>query len=212
MIFKMSPQDALDKTNRRIADIDANLADMAVKRATLLASPDHDSISAIQSLDKAVGAETAARSILADKAKALAEEVRKGEYASREAKRKAAIGKIGAALKKREQTAVDLQAAIERIGELYVQLTERDEAEQHWPFPRRGAGFALDLHGINKEISWALHGLVHGSRLPEPSSAGLGVTGVSALGVAQHVRLQNENIISRLEVAPIAADLLDEAI
>jgi hypothetical protein len=76
-MFGASPQAALDKTNRKIADIDANLADLAEKRQRLLASTDDDSVAAVQWLDKAADAERAARGILADKAKALAEECRK---------------------------------------------------------------------------------------------------------------------------------------
>jgi hypothetical protein len=70
----------------------------------------------------------------------------------------------------------------------------------------------LDRHGVDREISWAMHGLVHQYRLPEPSSRGLGVVGVQSVGIDGIVRAQNENIVSRLEMAPIADDLMDEAV
>jgi predicted O-linked N-acetylglucosamine transferase (SPINDLY family) len=212
-MFAANPQTALDKVNRKIADIDANLADLATKRATLLSSLDDDSVSAVQSLDKAAEAERAARVILADKAKALAEEVRKTTYAQREKDRRTSIEKIKGALKTREKVAAELQAAIERVGELYTQLITPDEVEISWPFPRPGNKFAeLDFRGVRREISWALHGLVHQFRLPEPSSAGLGVVGITAQGIDGVVRQQNEAIVSRLETVSIADDLLDEAI
>jgi hypothetical protein len=86
-MFAANPQTALDKVNRKIADIDANLSDLAEKRQKLLASTDDDSVSAVQSLDRAADAERAARSILADKAKALAEECRKAIYGRTGARR-----------------------------------------------------------------------------------------------------------------------------
>jgi hypothetical protein len=208
-LFSANPQTALDKVNRKIADIDANLSELAVKRATLLASLDDDGVTAVQSLDKAADAERAARAILADKAKALAEECRKLTYASREKDRRAAIEKIKGKLKRREQIAADLQHAIERVGELYTQLTTRDEAEQHWGFPRPGGGFAvLDLYSVRREVAWLLHGLVNQFGLPSPSSAGLGVTGISARTIPGVVSQQNESIISRLSVVPIGEDLM----
>lgn len=208
-IFSANPQAALDKTLNKIAAIEQNISELRVARqAKLVVAED---AAEVMQTDRAIQAEEVNLQIYRDKVRALKEEVRKGEYAQREKDRRAAIEKIKAKLKRREETAADLQAAIERVGELFSDLVGRDEAEQHWPFPRPGHGFAvLDLRGVNKEISWALHGLVHGRHLPEPSSAGLGVTGISALGVAEHVRRQNENILSRLETAPIGDDLLEE--
>jgi hypothetical protein len=209
-LFKGDPQAALDKTRAKLSSVEDNISSLKAKRAeTLLAAED---AGAVVTIDKAIEAESANAVICQDRIKALQEECRRNEYASREAKRKQAIGKISAALKRREQIASDLQAAIERVGELYAQLTERDEVEMAWPFPLRGGGLTLDLHGVHKEISWALHGLIHGCRLPPPSSAGLGVSGITAQGIDGVVRQQNGAIISRLEVTPIAADLLEEAI
>jgi predicted O-linked N-acetylglucosamine transferase (SPINDLY family) len=212
-MFAANPQAALDKVNRKIADIDANLSDLAAKRATLLSSLEDDSVSAVQSLDKAADAERAARVILADKAKALAEEVRKATYLEREQQRGKAIATIKQKLKKREETASDLQAAIARVGALYVELTGNDEVEQYWNFPRPGGAFArLDMRTVNRECSWAMYSICRGQRVPEPNSVGLGVIGCSAIGIDGAVRQQNESIISRLETAPIGLDLMDEAI
>jgi hypothetical protein len=129
-----------------------------------------------------------------------------------EQQRGKAIAAIKQKLKRREQIASDLQNAIERVGQLYADLTARDEAEQHWPFPLRGGGFALDMHGVRREVAWLLHGLVNQFGLPPASSAGLGVTGISAQTIPGVVSQQNESIISRLELTPIGDDLMDEAI
>jgi hypothetical protein len=208
--FKGDPVAALDKARQKLVDVESNIAELqATRTAKLVISdgPEED-----LKIDAAIAAERANAEIYKDRICALQEECRKAEYANREQQRSKAIAAIKQKLKRRQQIASDLQAAIERVGELYTQLMTRDEAEQHWPFPLRGGGFALDLHGVRREIAWLLHGLINQFRLPEPSSAGLGVTGITAQGIDGVVRQQSEAIISRLELAPIAEDLMDEAI
>ena len=210
-IFKSDPSAALDKTRAKLASVDDNIASLRAKRAeTLLEAED---AGAVTTIDRAIEAEEANARIYADRITALQEECRKAEYASCEAKRKQAIEKIKAKLKRREQIAADLQATIERVGTLYSELVSRDEPEVLWPFPRPGGGFAvLDLVSVRREVAWLLHGLVNQFRLPEPSSAGLGVTGISAQTIPGVVSQQNESIISRLEIAPIGLDLLEQEI
>jgi hypothetical protein len=104
-----------------------------------------------------------------------------------------------------------LELSIQRTGHLYCELIGDREVEILWPFGKPGHGFAtLDKRGVDKELSWAIHGLCSEYRFPEPSSAGLGVVGVSAIGVAEVIRQQNQNIISKLSSVPIAEDLLSE--
>jgi hypothetical protein len=98
----------------------------------LLAAED---ASAVTAIDRAIEAEEANARIYGDRIKALQEECRKQTYANREQQRSKAIEKIKGKLRRRQQIASDLQNAIERVGELYTALIERDEAEQHWPFP-----------------------------------------------------------------------------
>jgi hypothetical protein len=209
MIFKSDPQQALDRARSKLSDIESNIsALLATRSAKLVVS---DGPEDVLKIDAAIAAERANAEIYRDKIKALQEECRKQTYANREQQRGKAIVTIKQKLKRREQIASDLQNAIERVGELYTQLTTRDEAEQHWPFPLRGGGFALDLHSVRREIAWALHGLVSEHRLPEPSSAGLGVTGITAQGIDGVVRQQGESIINRLSVVPIGEDLMEES-
>jgi hypothetical protein len=210
MIFKTNPQEALEKVRQKLADVESNIASLqATRSAKLVVAEDATDILAI---DRSIEAEPANAEIYKDKIRALAEEVRKGTYALREKDRKQAIEKIKAQLKAREKVASELQATIERVGELYTQLITPDEVEINWPFPRPGNKFAeLDFRGVRREISWSLHGLVHQFRLPEPSSAGLGVVGITAQGIDGVVRQQNEAIVSRLETVSIADDLLEES-
>jgi hypothetical protein len=209
MIFKSNPAAALDKTRRKLADVEANIGSLKVKRAeTLLSAEDAEAVVAI---DKAIEAEHANAAIYKDRIKALQEELRRLEFQSREGQRAKQIEKIKERLQRRETIAADLQLAIARVGHCYSELMSNDEVESLWKFPGMGAGFArIDHRGVNREVSWLLFGLTRVQRVPEPSSAFAGVVGVTAQGIDGVVRQQNTAIVSRLETAPIHTDLLDE--
>ena len=116
-------------------------------------------------------------------------------------------------MQRREAIAGQLADAIERIGQLYSDLMSNDEVTLLSPFSKPGYGWAtIDKHGIDREVSWNLHGQCKQHHLLEPGSVGLGVTGTRSIGVDGAVREQNEAILHRLETVPIAEDLLDEAI
>lgn len=168
---------------------------------------------AVVAIDQAIEAEQRNAEIYKDRIKALQEECRKVEYQGREDRRKKAIAKISTRLKKREETATKLQAILSTVGSLYSELMAHDEIEIDWPFGRPGNGFAqIDSKTVGREVAWLLYGLTKEHRLPEPSSVGLGVVGIRAKGIDGAVREQNEAIISRLEMASIGDDLLEEAI
>jgi hypothetical protein len=211
MIFKSDPSTALAKTKQRIVNVDSNIEALKARRQELLATPDDDNVADIAAINKSIEAEQANRAIYEAKVIALAEEVRRGEYHSREKQRKKAIEEIAAKLERRTELASEIELAVARLGHLFSQLVTPDEIERFWPFPRPGGGFAvLDRRGIDKELGWAMYGLCREHRFPEPNSIGLGVTGISALGVTELIRQHNESIIAKLEMAPIAEDLLEE--
>jgi hypothetical protein len=212
MIFKTDPQAALGKARKKLSGVDENLASLRAKRAeVLLTAEDAGSVVAV---DQAIEAELRNAEIYKDRIKALQEECRKAEYQTREDRRKKAIAKISARLRKREELASKLQAALTTVGPLYSELMALGgDLELERPFGRPGPGFStIDRRSVDKEVSWLVFGLVHEHRLPEPSSAGLGVVGIRAKGIDGAVREQNEAIVSRLEMVPIADDLLEEAI
>jgi DNA anti-recombination protein RmuC len=212
MIFKSDPAAALDKARKKLSSVDENLASLRAKRAEVLLSA--EDAGAVVAIDQAIEAEQRNAEIYKDRIKALQEECRKVEYQGREDRRTKAIAKISARLKKREEAASKLQAMLADVGRLYSELTAQDgDLELEWPFGRPGHGFShIDRRSVDKEIAWLLHGLVHAHRLPEPSSVGLGVVGIRAKGIGGAVREQNEAIISRLEMAPIGDDLLEEIV
>jgi DNA anti-recombination protein RmuC len=180
-LFKSSdPQAALDKARRKLSSVDENLASLRAKRAEVLLSA--EDAGAVVTIDYAIAAERANAEIYGDRIKALLEECRKQEYQSREDRRTKAIARIAARLKKREELAEKLQAMLPTFGRLYSELTAQDgDLELEWPFGRPGHGFSqIDRKTVDREISWLLFGLTREHRLPEPSSIGLGVTGVRA--------------------------------
>ena len=156
MLFN-NPQNALDKVNQKILDLDAGLRDLAAKRAALVASLDDDNVSAIQVLDKAAQAEQAARVILVDKAAALQEECRRAEFRAREATRQTAIGTIKKKLEARLRIAAELEAAIKLMGEKYKELTAAPSVIADWPFAVVRELTHLDHRQVNREVSWALY-------------------------------------------------------
>jgi hypothetical protein len=209
--FKSDPQAALDRARSKLAGVESNITALQEQRAAKLVTA--EDASEVLAIDKSIAAERANAEIYRDKIRALQEKCRKAEYQSREDRRKKAIAKISARLKKREELASKLQAALTTVGPLYSELMALDgDLELEWPFGRPGPGFStIDRHSVDRECAWLIYGLVHGHRLPEPSSAGLGVVGIRAKGIDGAVREQNEAIISRLEMAPIADDLLEES-
>jgi hypothetical protein len=203
------PAAVLDKTRAKLSGVEDNIASLRTKRAeVLLAAED---AGAVVTIDKAIEAETANAAIYRDRIKALQEECRRQLFQQREGERAMAIEKIALKLKRREAIAAQLEDALGTIGRLYSELLGNDEVSVLWPFSKPGHGWAtLDIHSVNKELSWASYGLCKQHRFPEPGSIGLGVIGVTAIGVAETVRAQNESIIARLETAPISVDLMEE--
>jgi len=214
LLFKGDPAAALTKTQDKIAAIGSNIAQLqATRTAKLVIAED---AAEVLTVDRAIEAERVNLQIYRDKAKALQEEVRRGVYAEREKQRKQAIEKISAKLDKRTEIAAKLQTAIESVSELYFELMERDEIELLWPFGNSNRlGFHIDKRSVDKECSWALYGMLRPREgrplMPEPSAAGLGVTGIRAEGIDTAVKAQNQALIARLEMTSLHDDLLDEA-
>ena len=208
--FQADPAAALDKTRNKLASVDDNIASLRAKRAEVLLTA--EDAGAVTTIDRAIEVERANAAIYADRIKALQEECRRVTYEEREQQRKKAIATIGQKLKRREDRAVRLQEAIEEVGRIYAQLTERDEVELAWPFDRPWQGFGIDRHSLDKEIAWAIYGICKQYGVPEPHNLSLGVVGITAEGIDAVVRAQNENILTRLAVTPIHNDILDEAI
>jgi hypothetical protein len=210
-LFKQDPALALAKTGDKIASVRTNVEALQAKRAERLLEAEDPT--EVVKIDKAIEAEKANLTILGDHVRALNEEIRRHAFEDREDRRRAAIKKLSTALGKREAIATKLEAAITEVGELYSQLTAPDYAVDAWPFSSPGHAFAdFDRAPVDKETGWALHSLVQGHGLPMPNSIGLGVFGVRPAGIAETVRSQNAGIIARAESAPIADDLLDEAV
>jgi hypothetical protein len=209
-LFKSDPRAALEKARDKLLNVETNIGSLGARRAEALLTA--EDASAVVAIEQAIEGERRNAAIYRDRIKALEEECMKLEYQSREDRRKKAIAKISAKLKKREEIAARLQSMLTAAGQLYSELTAPDgDLELDWPFGRPGFGFShLDLKTVGRECSWILFGLVKEHGLPEPSSVGLGIVGVRALGIAGAVKEQNEAIISRLEMAPIGEDLMEQ--
>jgi chromosome segregation ATPase len=133
--FKSSdPTVALDKARKKLSSVDENLAGLRAKRAEVLLSA--EDAGAVVAIDQAIEAEQRNAEIYRDRIKALQEECRRLEYQAREDRRKKAIAKISARLKKREDLASKLQAALTTVGPLYSELMALDgdlERMAVWP-------------------------------------------------------------------------------
>jgi chromosome segregation ATPase len=120
MIFKSDPTAALDKARKKLSSVDENLASLRAKRTEVLLTA--EDAGAVVAIDQAIEAEQRNAEIYKDRIKALQEECRKVEYQSREDRRKKAITKISARLRKREELASKLQAALTTLGPPYSEL------------------------------------------------------------------------------------------
>ena len=99
---------------------------------------------------------------------------------------------------------------IKQLGDAYFDLLGSEPiVGSDWPFGSLPARYGtIDVDTIRKEISWALYsaGRPVGGRttLPGPSNAGLGVTGISPVGIAATVAAQTERLVAHLREMPIA--------
>ena len=208
--FKADASAALEKTRRKLADVEANIAALQTSRTEKLATT--EDIAEVQSIDRAISAERTAAEIYRDKIRIFEEEVRRERYVDRERQRKASIAGIEKKLAAREAIAEKIDATIDQLGSLYFELLGSPSLEPDWPFgrgPHPGWG-RVDADAIRRETSWRLFGAgrARGGEtvLPGPSNIGLGVTGIEPLSVAGAVRLQAKAVLGALEIMPLDHD------
>jgi hypothetical protein len=172
-------------------------------------------VTEIQRIDAAIAAEVAAREIYVAKVAALNEEIRKERYHQREADRRKAITAITKKLTQRERVGAEREAAIELVGRKYAELISLPSLIDDWPFASVSWDLTrMDMKPVNREISWAMYSASRPHNgmpsMPQGNSIGLGVSGVSAEGIAEVIRKPSVAIISSLELAPSHNDLMNE--
>src|SRR5262249_49442151 len=149
--FKSDPSATLDRTRRKLEDVKANLLQLEAKRKDVLLNSEVEEVAA---LDQAITAEQRVIELYQDKIKLIEEEVRRVRYHEKEKQRAVAIEQIAAKFEQRAKIADELQKTIQKVSELYLELTEPAQLEQLWPFPSPFAGFGrLDLKKINRETA-----------------------------------------------------------
>ena len=213
--FKADASAALEKTRRKLADVEANIAALQTSRTEKLATT--EDIAEVQSIDRAILAERTAAEIYRDKIRILQEEVRKEHYADRERQRRQSIAVIKKDLDARDAAAEEVDSLIEQLGQAYFKLLGSPSVEQHWQLsrgPHPGWG-RIDTDVIRRETAWALFGAGRATGgqtvLPGPSNAGLGVTGIEPLSVAGAVKRQSKVVLDALEIMPLDYDNDQEA-
>jgi hypothetical protein len=204
--FKRDTAAALARTRSALSAAEAKVAELGRERAVaLLAS---DGVDEVARIERAQLEQKQAIAIHRDRAAALEAELRREQHEQSERQREASIEVIRAKLAKRDRIAAELEASIKKTGELYFALIESGSVANDWPFPKPRPNFGIvDFEGIRREVGWALFsaGRPRGGRslFPEATNAGLGVTGIHAIGVAESVASHSRALIETMRTAPL---------
>jgi hypothetical protein len=187
----------------RLAD-EAKIVELQRERAAALVET--DDVATIEAIDLKVAEARRRVSICRDRIVALEahEAAERREAACAEA-----IRLIQKRLAAREKVAEDLETAIRKTGDLFLQLVQSESVAPLWPFgPVPGA--LVDVDVVRREVGWAMFsaGKPSGGRtiFPGPTNAGLGVSGVHAIGVAAVVANQSNALLSLLHTLPLGED------
>jgi len=213
-LFQRNTAAAIAKTRELLAAAEARLAEMGrERRAALLQQT--DDLGEVRRIERAQDEERRTIAIYSDRLGALDVELRRERQEQRERERGVAIEKIQKRLAARDVLAVELEAAICKVGELYFALADSDNVAHDWPGPAPRPGFgAINLDELRREVGWAMFsaGRPIGGRslFPNGTNAGLGITGIHPRGVAAAVAEHSRALIDQLRTALHEEDPADD--
>jgi hypothetical protein len=174
------------------------------------------SIDEVKRIDEEISALEKTITILQDKLRALAEQLKGERNEQRESNRADAIKRIAPQLNEREKIASELEATIKKMSELWFALAEfQTPVHAHWPFPLLPGFGKFDLGDINREMSLALYSAarpIQGQlRMPQAAPLDSGVMGRGAEGLSNVVVRQHAALIGALHSAPLGEEPDSEA-
>jgi hypothetical protein len=205
-MFKRDPLAALNKVLAARAADEAKLVELRQDRAAKLV--ESDDVAVIEAIDRKIAGLGSSIRIHADRIGALQAECQKLAAEQREQKRDAAIKVIEKKLAAREAVAAELEASIKKTGDLFFELLGQGSITLDWPFGAPKPNFGVvDVDGIRREVGWALFSAGRPRQgktiFPGPNNIGLGVTGVSPLGLAAHVAAKSSALLMLLREMPL---------
>ena len=205
----LDPRAALEKAAGERSAAELKIADLGRKRQQALLEADDD-LTAIEKFDSEITRHRRTIGILDDRIGALEGEIRRLELEQLERERAQALVALQAEFAMSAAAAKRLEAAVEELGNsLFDCLEARERALSAWPENLPKFDFqTTHRSNLMKELGWALYycgrpTAMTGTRLPSPSSAGLGVAGIEIQGVAVCVESENEALIDALKTMPL---------
>jgi hypothetical protein len=210
------PRAALQKARADLVTAEAKLSELAMARGKALVETDE--LEAVAAIDASINEQHKAISILTDRSAALARQVAQQKYAQRERDRDAAIDALQKDFARRHKLAQEVEEAVARFGSLWDELlNSREIALKNWPdqlFDRPSAG-TFRSAALARELQWLLYsaGKPAGLRpcsIPAPSNAGLGIQGISPLGLSGAVAAEQEALIELLRSKPLPTEIDEE--
>jgi hypothetical protein len=202
-LFQKNPAAALAKAREHLAAAEAKAVALRGEREHALL--EFEGVDEVAKIDAAIAAQERSAAIHRDRIAVLQGEARQQATEQRETARAAAIATIDGRLKERTAKAIELEAAIARVAELYAAVVAADgESRTAWqplPMPTYWAtddGIAGDLLGLlHRQTRTAGSGLFPRSMWRELNAV-IGVAGV--VGV---VAGQNEHLLATLRTMPL---------
>jgi hypothetical protein len=207
--FKRDTTAVLAKARAALAAAEAKKAELQRERSAKLLET--DGFDAVWALDRAIAEQHATLKVCDERITALEVLRRKELVAAQEEQRAAAIELIEKKLAVRNKTALELEAVIRRMGELFFALLDSESVAPDWPFPAPRPGFGkIDVDGVRREMGWLLFSVGRPIRgetiLPMPNNAGLGVAGIRPKGIAGIVAAHSANLLELLHNAPLGGE------
>ena len=209
MTLKRDPKAALAKAQLELTQAEGKLSELTMQRGQALV--DSDDVAAVAAIDQQLADQHRTITILTDRCNALANQVWQLDHERREAERTAAIAELEKGFAKRHKLALEREAAVKVLGDTWdALLNSREDALKAWPdqFFARPSFDTLQKNTMAKEFAWALYAAgrptaMTGCKIPTPTNAGLGISGISPQGIAGSCAIEHAAIIEVLRNAPL---------
>jgi hypothetical protein len=212
----VDPRAALEKAVGERSAVELKVADLGWKRQQALVEA--DDLASIEKFDAEIARHKRTLGILNDRIEALKGEIRRLEIEQLEREREQALVALQEEFDKSAAAAKRLEKAVEELGNsMFDCLEARERALLAWPENLPKLDFQTTHRSrLMTELGYALYfcgrpTAMSGTRLPMPSSAGLGVQGIEVCGVAACVESENAALIDALKTMPLVESKNREA-
>jgi hypothetical protein len=213
--FRKTTADALRFAEQDVQSTESTISDLQHERQAVLLDSD---LAQIQAIDQKISDQFRVLAVHKDRVTALKAQARREQYDQLERERDAQVAALEQKFAASQAKAQELEATVKRMGDLYFELLElREQAFLAWPAMLPRPSYEL-LHKstLPREFSWALYAAgrptaMSPCHIPNPSNQGLGVQGISPLGISGAIEAEQAAIVELAKAEPITLPEQEDA-